>query len=210
MQIDVHQHIWTEPLLEALAARDRLPFIRRVDGLTVLHSADERPYVIDVEAEAPLRRAALVRSDGVDLALVALSSPIGIEALPRDSAVELIRAHLRGVRALPDDFAAWAPIALDGLDPDDVDRGLRSGCVGVSLPAAALAGQRALSASWPVLARVAERAGTAVRAPGPGTWRSPGRGVADRPTVVATRDRLRRADAGGVADICHARPSRAP
>ena len=48
MQIDVHQHIWTEPLLEALAARRTLPFVRRTRGLTVLHCADERPYVIDV------------------------------------------------------------------------------------------------------------------------------------------------------------------
>ena len=31
MQIDVHQHIWTEPLLDALAARRRLPFVRRTD-----------------------------------------------------------------------------------------------------------------------------------------------------------------------------------
>ena len=53
MQIDIHQHIWTEPLLDALAARRTLPFVRRTDGLTVLHSAAEQPYVIDLEAEAP-------------------------------------------------------------------------------------------------------------------------------------------------------------
>ena len=47
MNIDVHQHIWTEPLLGALAARRALPFVRRIDGLTVLHSLDEQPYVID-------------------------------------------------------------------------------------------------------------------------------------------------------------------
>src|SRR5436305_1930674 len=50
MLTDVHQHIWTEPLLERLAARERLPFVRRTDGVTVLHSAAEQPYVIDVEA----------------------------------------------------------------------------------------------------------------------------------------------------------------
>jgi hypothetical protein len=40
MLIDIHQHAWTTPLLDALAERDRLPFVRRTpDGLTVLHSA---------------------------------------------------------------------------------------------------------------------------------------------------------------------------
>src|SRR3979411_9359 len=121
MRIDVHQHIWTEPLLDALAARDTLPFISRSRGLTVLHSADEQPYVIDVETETPRRRASLMHTDGVDLALVALSSPIGIEALPRDGADTLIAAHLEGIRMLPDEFAAWGPVALDEPDPDDID-----------------------------------------------------------------------------------------
>jgi hypothetical protein len=72
MRIDVHQHIWTQPLLSALAERERLPFVRQSGGVTVLHCADERPYVIDVESEAPERRAALVRSDGIDLAVIAV------------------------------------------------------------------------------------------------------------------------------------------
>ena len=55
--------------------------------------------MIDVDSEAPERRASLVAADGLDLALVALSSPIGIEALPRDSALELIEAQLEGVAA---------------------------------------------------------------------------------------------------------------
>jgi len=35
MKIDVHQHMWTEPLVHALAARSELPFVRRESGLTV-------------------------------------------------------------------------------------------------------------------------------------------------------------------------------
>jgi hypothetical protein len=61
MRIDVHQHIWTEPLVRALTARSALPLVRVSDGLCVLHSAAEQPYLIDVAAEAPDRRAALVR-----------------------------------------------------------------------------------------------------------------------------------------------------
>jgi predicted TIM-barrel fold metal-dependent hydrolase len=173
MQIDVHQHIWTEPLLDALAVRKSLPFVRRSDGLTVLHSVDERPYVIDVASEAPARRASLVTADGIDLALIALSSPVGIEALPRESACELIAAHLDGVFELTDEFAVWGPAALDDPDPDDVDQLLARGCVGISLPAAALAGHEALAAIGPVLERIAARRVPLLVHPG----RGPGAGT---------------------------------
>jgi predicted TIM-barrel fold metal-dependent hydrolase len=155
MRVDVHQHIWTGPLVERLAAREALPLIRRTDGLCVLHSAAEQPYVIDLEAEAPVRRAELVATDGLDLALVAISSPIGIEALPREEALALIEAHLDGVAALPAQFAAWGPIALDGAQPGDVDALAARGCVGLSLPAGAIAGPDRLDALGPVLQRAA-------------------------------------------------------
>jgi 6-methylsalicylate decarboxylase len=154
--VDVHQHIWTEPLIEALAARRSLPFVDRSGGLTVLHSADERPYVIDVESETHARRASLHASDGIDLALIALSSPIGIEALPRGAARELIDAHMQGVGELGEGFAAWGPVALDRPDPDDVTELLARGCVGVSLPAGALAGPEALDVVRPLLERIEE------------------------------------------------------
>ena len=64
MRIDLHQHIWTESLLDALERRDRLPFVRRVNGLTTVHSAGEQPYVIEVASEAPRRRADLLHVDG--------------------------------------------------------------------------------------------------------------------------------------------------
>lgn len=155
MQIDVHQHIWTEPLVERLSARSALPLVRESDGVCVLHSAAEQPYVVDLAAEAPASRAALVHDDGLDLALIAISSPIGIEALPRDEARELIEAHLEGVQALPSEFAAWGPIALDGADPGDVDTLAARGCVGVSLPAGAIASPDRLDPLGPVLERVA-------------------------------------------------------
>jgi predicted TIM-barrel fold metal-dependent hydrolase len=156
-RVDVHQHIWTPPLLEALAARDSLPFVRVTDGVTVLHSAGERAYVIDVESEAPSRRTALLDGDGVDLALIAISSPIGIESLPRHMALELIAAQLDGVAALGERFARWGPIALDRPDPGDVDRLLARGCVGISLSAGALAGPDSLIAIGTVLERAQAR-----------------------------------------------------
>ncbi len=156
MRIDVHQHLWTEPLIDALARRGTPPFVRRSDGLTMLHSAGEQPYVIDLAAEAPDRRAALVHADGLDLALIAISSPIGIEALPREPALELIDAHLSGVRGLGEEFGAWGPLTLTAPEPDDVDRLLARGCIGISVAAPALAGYAALDALGPTLERVAE------------------------------------------------------
>src|ERR1700733_14553971 len=103
MQIDIHQHIWTEPLLDALSARRHLPFVRRTDEkLTVLHSASEQPYVIDVAAGGPAARARLLQADRADRAVIAISSPIGIEGLPHGEARQLIAAHLDGVLELGD------------------------------------------------------------------------------------------------------------
>jgi predicted TIM-barrel fold metal-dependent hydrolase len=154
MTVDLHQHVWTTPLLDALARRDRLPFVRRSDGLTVLHGGGELPYVIDTDSESAGRRAQLLATDGLQRAVVALSSPIGIEALPHDAAAELISAHLDGVLALGAGFRAWGPIPMDEPDPADVDEVLRRGCAGVSVPACALAGRHALDALGPVLERV--------------------------------------------------------
>ena len=155
MLIDVHQHVWTAPLLAGLAARKSPPLVRTGDGLTVLHTQTEQPYVIDVASEAAEQRAELVRSDGLDLALVALSSPVGIETLPRESALELIEAHLGGLAELPSQFAAWGPVALDEADADQVDDLMARGCVGVSIPAGALAGPERVAGVGEILERTA-------------------------------------------------------
>jgi 6-methylsalicylate decarboxylase len=155
-RVDVHQHIWTTSLLDALAARTRLPFVRVSDGIAVLHCAGEQAWAIDVDSETPERRAELLRADGVDGAIVALSSPIGLEALPRDEAQPLIDAHLAGVHDLGGEFSAWGPVALDRPDPDDVDALLARGCAGITIPAGALACPDALAGVAPLLSRAEE------------------------------------------------------
>jgi hypothetical protein len=171
MRTDVHQHIWTEPLIEELAARRELPFVRLERGLTILYLAGERPYVIDREGEHPDRRAALVADDGLDRALVCLSSPIGIEQLPREQAQPLLEAYHDGALSLPGPFGVWGAIALDRADPDDVDRALARRCVGISLPAGALARVDDLARMQPILDRLERRGAPLLVHPGPGLFR---------------------------------------
>jgi 6-methylsalicylate decarboxylase len=168
IKIDIHQHLWTEPLVQALAERRELPFVRHERGLTVLFLAGERPYVIDLSNEAPTRRAALVELDGLDRALLCLSSPLGIESLPREQSLPLIDAYHDGVLSLDGPFGVWGAIALDRPDPDDVDRVIGRGCVGLSLPAGALDSVDAFSHLRPVLARVELLGAPLLVHPGPG------------------------------------------
>jgi hypothetical protein len=168
MKIDVHQHLWTEPLVQALQARQELPFVRREHGLTVLFLAGERPYVIERSSETPAQRAALVDRDGLDRALICLSSPLGIESLARAQAQPLIDAYHDGALALGGPFGVWGALALDRAGPADVDRALERGCIGISLPAGALASVDALARLDPVLDRLEQAGAPLLIHPGPG------------------------------------------
>jgi 6-methylsalicylate decarboxylase len=168
MRVDVHQHLWTEPLLAALGEREELPFARREHGLTVLFLAGERPYVIDVAAEAPAARTALVERDGVERALVCLSSPLGIERLARERAQPLLDAYHDGALALGAPFGVWGAIALERIDAEEIDGLLTRGCVGLSLPAGALVGIDALARVHPLLRRLEDAGAPLFVHPGPG------------------------------------------
>lgn len=167
MRIDIHQHLWSEPLLELLAERTEPPCLTRRCGLTVLHCPGEHPCVIEPAARDPELRATQLRADGLDLALVAISSPAGIEALPRELALELIDAHLEGIARFSPLLLPWGPVALQDPEADDVDRVLAGGSVGVSLPAGALAGPGWLERSGPLLERAAARGVPVFVHPGP-------------------------------------------
>ncbi len=167
MRVDLHQHVYTRPLLERLERRRSLPFARSTAGTTFIHAAGKQPFAVDLAQEVAGRRAGLLGEDGVERAIVAISSPLGIEALPRAEALELIEAHLEGVDALPEGFDPWGPVALDHLDPDDVDVLLEWGCAGVSLPAGALVDRHALERLGGLLARTERRGGLLFIHPGP-------------------------------------------
>ncbi|MFR0357181.1 amidohydrolase [Streptomyces sediminimaris] len=134
MSTDVHQHIWPPALVELLRSRTAPP---RLDGWT-LHLAGEPPYRVDPADHDIAARTRLAAADGLDLALVSLSGPLGIEHLPPTEAAELLSAFHDGALALPAPFGVWASCCLSEPDPGAVERELRRGCAGLQLPATAL------------------------------------------------------------------------
>ena len=166
-EIDIHQHLWPEPLLSALSQRHEPPtLVRRGPGWAlVLRGEPEAP--VDLADHDPDARAALVRADGLDRALVAPSTPLGIEALPAAEAAPLLAAYHEGVRALPGEFGAWAAIGLAEPDPVELARLLDEGFAGACVAAEALAGPDGLERLGPVLETLERRGAPLLVHPGP-------------------------------------------
>src|SRR5882757_2017386 len=181
--IDVHQHLLGAPLVEALARRTAAPrLIARREGWT-FRVAAEPDSILALEAtDAELRRADL-EADGIDRALVALSTALGIESLPAAEAAALIEAHHQGLEELPVEFRGWGAVPLAGPEPDpaDVDAALDRGCVGITFPATALADPAGVERLGPLLARLEERDAPLFVHPGPVVDpAAAGRATADR------------------------------
>lgn len=152
MRVDVHQHLWPEPFLAELRARTEPPLL---DGWRLV-LAGEPAAVID-QADHQVEPRARQAAAECDLALVSLSSPLGIEWLPESQAVPLLAAFHDGVAALPAPFGGWAAAGLDRIDPDALSRELDRGFVGLQLPATALADAAGYARCAPLLALLAER-----------------------------------------------------
>src|SRR3954451_13122754 len=95
--IDVHQHLWPDELVDRLRARTRPPYLRG----WMLHTDGGPPYQVEPGAHDPEARAAADADEGIGLACVSLSAPLGIEPLPRRDSAPLIKAWHRGVAGLP-------------------------------------------------------------------------------------------------------------
>ncbi|HLH65607.1 MAG TPA: hypothetical protein VKV27_07885 [Solirubrobacteraceae bacterium] len=132
--IDVHQHIWPPQLVQALRERREPPRLR---GWT-LELAGEPAQSIDPALHDPEQRAAQNAADGIGLALVSLSSPLGIELLEPGAAAEPLAAWREGALRLGEGFLPWASASLRAPDPDALERDLAGGFVGLQLPACAL------------------------------------------------------------------------
>ncbi len=130
---------------------------------------------IDGEPEAPFdpadhdadRRAALVHADGIDRALVALSPPLGIEALPTAEAEPLLAAYHDGVAQLPAEFGAWAAVGLADPAPAALSALLDRGFVGACVVAEALGDPDGFERLGPVLETLDRRGAPLLIHPGP-------------------------------------------
>lgn len=172
--VDVHQHLWPEGFIAALARRAERPRLRRRGGEWVLQAHGEPDWVLDLAAQDPAGRAARARAEGFDRVILAPSLPIGVESLPPGDAEDLLESYHDGVAALPRPFGAWASAALVEPDPDGLSARLRDGFAGLCLPAGALADARGLERCAPLL-HVAEDAGAPLFVhPGPAPWTGPG------------------------------------
>ncbi|MGS2640931.1 amidohydrolase [Streptosporangium sp. G12] len=188
MTVDVHQHLWTPAFVDALRRRTTAP---RLDGWT-LHLDGEPAYEVDPADHDLTGRLAL--NSGLDLALVSLSSPLGIESLPPDDAWPIIDAYHEDALALPAPFGAWAATCLSEIDParlaktldardgvqndakdakdakdDGGARGVGPGFAGLQLPATAVRDAVGLAGVAPLLDVLTERDLPLFVHPGPAT-----------------------------------------
>jgi hypothetical protein len=136
--IDLHQHLWPEPFLDALRARRSGP---RMHGWE-LRLPGERPFAVDPAAHDPAARAELAAGD--ELVCVAPSAALGLDRLPGAEAAELAAAWLDAALALPAPFRPWAMAGVAEPDPDALRDALERGAVGLELAADVLAAPGAL------------------------------------------------------------------
>lgn len=161
--IDVHQHLWSAELIEALRRRRRPPLLAgwtlRLDG--------EPDFEVTADDHNVQRRASAATADGADAVVVSLSAPLGIESLPPAEAEPLLAAYHDGVHALPAPFRAWAAASVAAPDAAQLGRELDRGCVGLQLPATALADPAGYERCAPLLQELAARGRPLFVHPGP-------------------------------------------
>jgi 6-methylsalicylate decarboxylase len=179
VQIDVHQHLWPEPLVAELARRGQAPRLRRRREGWMVEVPGEPEAAVDLADHDPDARAALVQADGLDRAYVALSSPLGIEALPADAARPLLDAWHAGAAALPHEFGAWAAPCLSEPDLEGLGALLDDGFVGACLPAEALASPAGFERCGPILELLEERGAALLLHPGPAPDTLSAQGIGD-------------------------------
>jgi predicted TIM-barrel fold metal-dependent hydrolase len=170
--VDVHQHLWSPQLVAALRARREPPYL---DGWT-LYLDGEPPYRLPPADHDAVRRAELAATDGLGLALVSLSAPIGVEWLPAAEARPLLDAYHEGAAALPAPFGAWAAACVRDIDAKATADYLDLGFAGLQLPADALADAAGYARCAPLLELLEERDLPLFVHPGPAAGGSGGPG----------------------------------
>ena len=91
--IDIHQHLWPEPFIAALRARDAPPFLDR--DVLVLH---EGRLAIDLVHDGLASRLDMLDEDEIDAAVVSLQPTLGAGDLPTSERDELENTWIEGAR----------------------------------------------------------------------------------------------------------------
>jgi 6-methylsalicylate decarboxylase len=178
-RVDLHQHLWPDAFVSALAVRAAPPRISGRGAEMRLQLAYEPNCTISAAAHDPDRRLALLDACGIDMAVISISTPIGVEALPEDEARPLLDAYHDGiagvVAASGGRLRAFAAACLDAADAGAADLAVRlqAGFAGLSLPSEAIASPAGLDRCAPLL-EMLERAGRPLFVhPGPAPWTRP-------------------------------------
>lgn len=153
--VDVHQHLWPEEVLRALEGRSGAPSASWRDGAWEIRLRREPSFTVRPADHDPERRVAELAAAGVDRALVALSSPVGIE-----SVAGAVEAWSAAANALPEALGWWAavPAAASSAEHRDVlADAVDDGAAGLCLPAGTLSSVAAAESMLPLLASVARR-----------------------------------------------------
>jgi predicted TIM-barrel fold metal-dependent hydrolase len=175
-RVDLHQHLWPEGFISALAARDRSPRVYGSGDGMRLDLGFEPGGPLSAAAHDPDRRLAILDAGEIDAAVVSISTPIGVESLPEDEAGPLLDAYHDGIAEIcagSGGRIAAACLAAADAGAAGVARRLEEGFVGLSLPSEALATPAGLDRCAPVL-RALEAAGRPLFVhPGPAPWTRP-------------------------------------
>ena len=94
--IDVHQHLWPEAFVQALARREQPPRLRG----SVLELVGEPPCEVDLGAHDLDARISLLDRNEIDVAVVSLPATFGFGDLPEDEERDLTDAYEAGILEL--------------------------------------------------------------------------------------------------------------
>lgn len=159
--VDAHQHLYPEAVLRVLEGRRTAPFARWQNGAFTVTLAGEEPFTIDASVHDPAFRLERMHAAGVDRALVALSSAVGVETLPSADATPILDAWSESGASLPQGLEAWAAVPLQASPDEQVARAaaaLDRGAAGVCVPTDALTGgARAVERLGPLLRLLEQR-----------------------------------------------------
>ncbi len=121
--IDVHQHLWPEPLIEMLSTRRRPPRL----SASTLELPGEPAIEVDLDAHRLETRLALLDRCEIELAIVSLPPTLGLGILAEEEWDELADAYDRGIVEL-----AAASDRLVPLAAGPSVEGFAGACIGAS------------------------------------------------------------------------------